>query len=124
MSSVIYNPLEEYEKTLKDFHIKKANEFFDDIVRRSNVNIEENRKTVEQYNTYKEQGESLGVIEPMNQYRQAILEKLLSDQKIDEKLATDEDLRNKIETIKKKISPSQFDFYVYNLWLPMQKLCG
>ena len=26
--------------------------------------------------------------------------------KIDEKLATDEDLRNKIETIKKKISPS------------------
>ena len=89
MSSVIYNPLEEYEKTLKDFHIKKANEFFDDIVRRSNVNIEENRKTVEQYNTYKEQGESLGVIEPMNQYRQAILEKLLSDYKIDEKLAND-----------------------------------
>ena len=54
MSSGIYNPLEEYEKTLKDFHIKKTNEFFDDIVRRSNVNIEENRKTVEQYNTYKE----------------------------------------------------------------------
>lgn len=46
-------------------------------------------KGLVQYNTYKEQGESLGVIEPMNQYRQAILEKLLSDYKIDEKLAND-----------------------------------
>lgn len=46
-------------------------------------------KGLVQYNTYKDQGESLGVIEPMNQYRQAILEKLLSDYKIDEKLAND-----------------------------------
>ncbi|MBR5272738.1 MAG: hypothetical protein IKU25_05020 [Clostridia bacterium] len=54
MTKVIYNPLEEYEKKLKDSHSNAANAFFEALVKRSNVNIEENRKTVEQYNTYKE----------------------------------------------------------------------
>ena len=54
MTSVIYNPLEEYEKKLKDAHSNATNTFFEKLVKQSNVNIEENRKTVEQYNTYKQ----------------------------------------------------------------------
>ena len=54
MNSVIYNPLEEYEKKLKDLHLNKTNEFFEKLVKKSNVNIEENRETVGQYNAYKE----------------------------------------------------------------------
>ena len=54
MNPIIYNPLEEYEKKLKDAHSNGANAFFEILVKQSNVNIEENRKTVEQYNTYKE----------------------------------------------------------------------
>ena len=54
MNSVIYNPLEEYEKKLKDIHSDKTNAFFEKLVKQSNVNIEANRKTVEQYNIYKE----------------------------------------------------------------------
>lgn len=51
---MIYNPLEEYEKKFKDSHSNAANAFFEALVKQSNVNIEANRKTVEQYNTYKE----------------------------------------------------------------------
>ena len=54
MTSVIYNPLEEYEKKLREIHSNATNTFFETLVKQSNVNIEENRKTVEQYNTYKE----------------------------------------------------------------------
>ena len=54
MNPIIYNPLEEYEKKLKDAHLNGTNAFFESLVKQSNVNIEENRKTVEQYNTYKE----------------------------------------------------------------------
>lgn len=54
MTSVIYNPLEEYEKKLKETHSNATNAFFENLVKQSNINIEENRKTVEQYNTYKE----------------------------------------------------------------------
>ncbi len=54
VNSVIYNPLEDYEKKLKDSHLDKANAFFEKLVKKSNVNVEENQKTVEQYNTYKE----------------------------------------------------------------------
>lgn len=54
MNSIIYNPLEEYENRIKDIHLKKTNEFFENIAAQSNVNIEDNRKTVEEYNVYKE----------------------------------------------------------------------
>lgn len=54
MTSVIYNPLEEYEKKLKEAHLSETNTFFETLVKQSGVNVEENRKTVEQYNVYKE----------------------------------------------------------------------
>ncbi|MBR2081208.1 MAG: hypothetical protein IJ980_06205, partial [Oscillospiraceae bacterium] len=53
MDSVIYNPLEAYEKKLRESHANAVNAFFEDLVKRSNVDIEENRKTVSQYNAYK-----------------------------------------------------------------------
>jgi len=54
MNSVIYNPLEEFNSKYKSLHSDNTNKFFDELVRQSAVNIEENRKTVEQYNFYKE----------------------------------------------------------------------
>lgn len=54
MNSPIYNPLEEYEGKIKDAHFEKTKAFFENLVNASKVNADENRKTVEQYNTYKE----------------------------------------------------------------------
>lgn len=54
MNSVIFNPLEEYEKTLKDTHLANTDAFLENLVRQSNISIEENRNTVEQYNIYRE----------------------------------------------------------------------
>ena len=54
MNSVIYNPLEEYESKLKGLHLDKTNAFFENLVNQSKVDIEENRKTVEQYNIFNE----------------------------------------------------------------------
>ena len=54
MRSIIYNPLEEYEKKLRDSHLGKTNTYFEELVKESSVNIEENRETVKQYNFYKE----------------------------------------------------------------------
>lgn len=49
MNSVIYEPLEMYEGQLKDAHAAKTQAFFEELVSRSGVNIEENRETVRQY---------------------------------------------------------------------------
>ena len=54
MNAVIYNPLEEYETKLKDLHRKETEAFFEDLVKQSQVNIEENRETVKQYHFYLE----------------------------------------------------------------------
>lgn len=54
MESIIYNPLEEYEKKFKDLHLLKTNEFFDTLLKKSGINVEENRQTVKQYNIYRE----------------------------------------------------------------------
>ncbi len=54
MESIIYNPLEEYDKKFKQTHFDKTNEYFDTLVRKSGINIDENRETVKQYNFYKE----------------------------------------------------------------------
>ncbi len=54
MESVIYDPLEEYAGKFKDQHLEKTNSFFEELVRRSGVDIEQNRKTVALYNEYKE----------------------------------------------------------------------
>lgn len=60
MNSIIYNPIEDYEKRLKDTHLNKTTAFFEDLVKKSNVDIRENQKTVEQYNLYKENLKKLG----------------------------------------------------------------
>ncbi len=54
MNAVIYNPLEEFEQQYRDRHCANTQQFFDELVEKSGVNIDENRKTVEQYNIYKE----------------------------------------------------------------------
>lgn len=53
MESVIYNPLEEFESKFRNLHLDNTNKFLDRLVQQSKVDIEENRKTVEQYNNYK-----------------------------------------------------------------------
>lgn len=54
MNSVIYDPLEDYENKLKHAHLNETNAFFERLVKESGVDIEGNRKTVCQYNVYKE----------------------------------------------------------------------
>lgn len=54
MNSVIYNPLEEYEKKFKNLHIENTEKYFDSLAKKSNVNIDENRETVNKYNLYRE----------------------------------------------------------------------
>lgn len=54
LNSVIYNPLEEFKNKYQALHSKNVNCFFEELVKQSNVNIEENRATVKQYNEYKE----------------------------------------------------------------------
>lgn len=54
MDSVIYNPLEEFEGKYKNIHSDYTNKFFEELVKQSGVNIEQNRETVRMYNEYKE----------------------------------------------------------------------
>ena len=54
MNSVIYEPLELYDGKLRQTHATKTEEFFNTLVARSGVNIEENRETVRQYNACRE----------------------------------------------------------------------
>ena len=54
MNSIIYNPIEEFENKYKNIHSKNTNEFFENLVRQSGIDIEQNRETVRLYNEYKE----------------------------------------------------------------------
>jgi len=54
MQSPIYNPLEEFDKKYRASHLENAGKFFDSLVKRSGVDIEQNRKTVKLYHEYKE----------------------------------------------------------------------
>lgn len=54
VNSVIYNPLEEFVSKYRSLHAEHTNQFFEALVRKFGVNIEENRKTVKQYDFYKE----------------------------------------------------------------------
>ncbi len=49
MEQRIYKPLEEYKKKYRFLHQKKTEQFFQDAVRRSGVDIAANRKTVKAY---------------------------------------------------------------------------
>ena len=54
MNAVIYDPLEEFDTKYRNTHSEKTNQFFDELVQRSGVNVEQNRKTVKLYHEYKE----------------------------------------------------------------------
>lgn len=54
MTAVIYDPLEEYENRLQSLHLENTNAFFQQLVAKSGVNIEENRRTVARYEAFKE----------------------------------------------------------------------
>ena len=54
MESVIYNPLEEYESKYRDLHLRNAEQFFENLVQQSGIDIEQNRETVRVYTEYKE----------------------------------------------------------------------
>ncbi len=51
---MIYNPLEEFDGKFKNLHLDHTKQFFDELVLQSEVNIEENRKTVKELNACKE----------------------------------------------------------------------
>ena len=52
--TVIYDPLEEYESKFESLHNENTNRFFDELVHRSAVDIEANRKTVQQHDQLRE----------------------------------------------------------------------
>ena len=54
MNSVIYNPLEEFDSKFRDKHSENTNNFFENLVQQSGINIEQNRETVRLYHEYKE----------------------------------------------------------------------
>ncbi len=54
MDSVIFNPLEEYEKKFLNLHNDNVNRFFEDLLKKSGVDVEENRKTVDMHRKYSE----------------------------------------------------------------------
>ena len=54
MNAVIYDPLEEFDTRHRNTHSEKVNQFFEELVQRSGVDIAQNRETVRQYNEYKE----------------------------------------------------------------------
>ena len=54
MNSMIYNPQEEYDNKFKSLHADNTNKFFNDLVSRSGVDIEANRRTVKEHNAFME----------------------------------------------------------------------
>lgn len=55
MQTMIYNPLQEFESKYKNAHAECTDHFFEKLVQRSGVDIEQNRKTVKRYDAYREQ---------------------------------------------------------------------
>lgn len=54
MNEVIYDPLEEFGGKYKDVHFENTNKFFENLVKQSGIDIEQNLETVRMYNEYKE----------------------------------------------------------------------
>ena len=54
MNTMIFNPLEEFSKKYKSLHADNTNRFLEKLVAESGVNVEENRKTVQEYNDLKQ----------------------------------------------------------------------
>lgn len=59
MDQMIFNPLEDYEKKFKDAHAANAQQFFQELTQRSGVSPEENRATVQEYNTQQEKANTV-----------------------------------------------------------------
>ena len=55
MDSMIYNPLEEFDGKFKDLHLENTKKYWENLVQRSGVNVEENRKTVAEYEAKKQE---------------------------------------------------------------------
>ena len=53
MNSVIFNPLDEFQSSLKKTHYDNITSFFESLVKQSGVDIEKNRETVAQYDNLK-----------------------------------------------------------------------
>jgi len=51
---MIYNPLEEFDNKFKNLHLDNTKKLFEELVQKSGVNIEENRKTVKKHDELKE----------------------------------------------------------------------
>ena len=55
----LLEPVKTYNSQIKEAHKKNASDFFDDLVKKSNINVEENRNTVAEYKKAKEKAEKL-----------------------------------------------------------------
>ncbi len=54
MTTVIFNPVEEYEGKLQQLHRENTTRFFDKLVETSGIDIAQNRETVRLYDQYRE----------------------------------------------------------------------
>lgn len=54
MNAVIYSPLDEFEKKYQSLHGENTEKFFQELVEKSQIDVEENRKTVREYEACKE----------------------------------------------------------------------
>lgn len=54
MNEVIFSPYEDFKNKYRELHQKNTEDFFDELTEKSGINIEENRKTVEEYGIYRE----------------------------------------------------------------------
>ena len=54
MNSIIYNPLEEYDNKFRSLHSENTNNFFNELVQKSGIDIKKNQETVRLYNEYKD----------------------------------------------------------------------
>ena len=54
MNFMIYNPSEEFHSKFKNLHLQNTEKFLDELVKESRINIEENVKTVKEYEYSKE----------------------------------------------------------------------
>lgn len=59
MDQMFFNPLEDYEKHLRDAHNANAEAFFEELVARSGVNKEENAAAVVKYNAQQEKADQI-----------------------------------------------------------------
>lgn len=54
MDSMIYSPLEEYDSKFKSLHSDNTRKFFEELVKQSGIDVEGNRKTVNEYDKLRE----------------------------------------------------------------------